>query len=995
MEAKTNRRHALQGLLPILLVLTGPRLFAAGGMEDPIREARDAIVEQRYDDARIILEQIVREDPERLVQAEQLLNVIRNIQTEYNEKFEELVTVLREEPDNYEKAIQIIDEMEAVDQSPVDKADDVIVDAQRTARLQSDRATRDRLLAEAASQLAEGDAVGAIRTYVEGFTLQRPEYDAQEFDETFRRRTDDALSLMKDASERVAVQAVRSQAILDRLLETELTLAEAVYDEYEPQFLALARAIEDLTAAAGVIAQSRREVAQSDPDGDDDPHLRFMSIFAYGRQDFGADEGLLAAGSQILEPMRPVAANHLHQMAETAWNVVYNAYSRGEWGAAANPNPETRDVQFAAMRALYATDLRALQVPISSAQAATLSGSFDRTHMVSHATIAELLPYVSAAAKVFAAYEEGAIDEDDDIARLRDVRRRVADGRSDAIATLEAFRASPAATQPRASLLSAAVVGLDRRLDGDLSAHIALLQTEERDIVDRVASLEYARFAARRSTAAENRVDADVLLLGETGEGADVVRRYPDRSLPIYTSVEEALSLLDGELAEFIGRYRAEVDFVAADPRVVAHVEAAETMRADIAEERTLVAARIRTADERIAEAARLRREFAQLMDRAEALVDSAQLIEADRAYNDARRLSFDALELQEDQDFREASDIRVATVGEAIKNARAAVVVRQVREYLDEAQDLFDRERLDEAWGLVSEAEELYLTVYDQVSPEIARLSRLIGAARLVQGGRDLEETDPLYPILGSYLSRAQVDLEQARRWIRSGRDDVAEPLIVRAEESFGNVLLARPFNWEARLGILRVQELSLSPAEFDTFFARRYEEQVERLDDPEVSELEVLTELEALAELNPTYPGLATRIRQIKVEVGLLPNPVTQARLAEAARLLDQAQELATSNDDVTLGLALERVEASIAINPDNRDAQVLADTLRIRLGGTATVALSAADEQLFQRAQDLFVSGAVASARIIVLRLLQDQDNQRYPPLLSLRDRIDRRL
>jgi hypothetical protein len=56
---------------------------------------------------------------------------------------------------------------------------------------------------------------------------------------------------------------------------------------------------------------------------------------------------------------------------------------------------------------------------------------------------------------------------------------------------------------------------------------------------------------------------------------------------------------------------------------------------------------------------------------------------------------------------------------------------------------------------------------------------------------------------------------------------------------------------------------------------------------------------------------------------------------------------------------------------------------------------VALSSAEEQQLRRAETLFIQDNAAQAYAIVQQLLRDEDNQRYPPLLDLEERIAARL
>jgi hypothetical protein len=204
-------------------------------------------------------------------------------------------------------------------------------------------------------------------------------------------------------------------------------------------------------------------------------------------------------------------------------------------------------------------------------------------------------------------------------------------------------------------------------------------------------------------------------------------------------------------------------------------------------------------------------------------------------------------------------------------------------------------------------------------------------------------------------------------------------------------NVIAVRPYNWEAR--ILKLRILRLQDSEnFDEVFERRFDEALQRKQE---NPQEALTAFETLAAINPDYPGLQDQIVELEIELGLRPDPVTQQQIAESNQLLNQAQEIAQGAGEAQRQAAISLLEESVTLNPDNREAQILLDRLRIQTGGEATVTLSSTEEQQFRRAETLFIQDNVAQAYAIVQQLMQDEANRRYPPLIDLEERIAARL
>jgi CRISPR/Cas system CSM-associated protein Csm2 small subunit len=303
----------------------------------------------------------------------------------------------------------------------------------------------------------------------------------------------------------------------------------------------------------------------------------------------------------------------------------------------------------------------------------------------------------------------------------------------------------------------------------------------------------------------------------------------------------------------------------------------------------------------------------------------------------------------------------------------------------------LYQQESYQQAYDLLTEARDLWQQTNVQPNPEIERLLRFVNAALNLENTRTLAETEPLYPVLSSYLNLARRDYNEAQEAVQGSGEAPAQQLLARAEENVDNVTAMRPYNWEAR--ILKLRILRLRDSEnFDEVFERRFEEAVERKDD---DPQEALTAFETLAAINPDYPGLQNQIVELEIELGIRPDPVTQAQIAESNRLLTQARQIAAGAGEAQRQAAMSILEEAVTLNPENRDAQILLDRLRIQSGGQATVALSSAEEQQLRRAETLFIQDNAAQAYAIVQQLLRDEDNQRYPPLLDLEERIAARL
>ena len=89
---------ATRFLIVILLVLIPAVLLAKGQGEerDLLAEAKMLFEEKRYDDARKILAEIIREDPEKFDAVEKIMEQIREVEFILNNKLEEIKEMRKE-----------------------------------------------------------------------------------------------------------------------------------------------------------------------------------------------------------------------------------------------------------------------------------------------------------------------------------------------------------------------------------------------------------------------------------------------------------------------------------------------------------------------------------------------------------------------------------------------------------------------------------------------------------------------------------------------------------------------------------------------------------------------------------------------------------------------------------------------------------------------------------------------------------------------------------
>ncbi len=982
----------------------------------------------------MVLQEAMREDPEIFEEAERVMDRIRSQRAAYNEEFERLIDNLINSPEDIERTLTIIDEMEELDRFPNDRVVEQVSEARVIAQLAFDRDRAATIMEEGLALLEDDEYASAVETYLSGFELQRERFLERDYGNVFENRTDDAVDEVRSSAQAFVSLAPRyrdsSTALVEAAQEDAVGPLPELVDEYTDVFEEIDERLSAVSEGVSILSEQAEEVRSMRPEDPVDWHIRLVRQLSAGRDNVEVLEGIAGAmqlaqsdsRSEVVEALSERTDVHLAQAAELLQQRLWDeglgelriaeeqaqaAVTLSAVGTEAAPDlpvTEATEVLSPELRALFADQHVRRETAVARGDLAETMDAVD-ARRVPLPVAAELPPLFASKVALAESVES--------------LRQQVAEWRQQA----EEYESLVPAvvSETVSSYVSETESALETRLDEVVEHETATL--------DRIADIRFSRLAQRFETqqgvydegvsrldGVEEVVEQVDQTVGEEledieeaeapeeeadeGEGDEadevqevtVVYRYPDEALERFLEAEEDLADLRGDVTSALESYRQEDEYVRADQRIQTRIEDTESLLAEVDELSEQVAGRITAARDQIARAEDLREEGDQFVSETRQAIDNLEIEEARETWQSARDSYFDSLELQQDAAFREEVDQLITDLGAEIQEARNRRIVQEVRQQIDEARTLYEQESYQDAYNILTEARESWAQTNVDPNPEIERLLGYVNAALNFEGTRSLTETEPLYPVLSSYLNVAKQDFSQARTMIDGNRvPEEADQLLARAEDNVDNVTAVRPFNWEAR--ILKLRILRLRDSEnFDEVFERRYEEAVEQKDtDPQ----EALTAFETLAAIDSDYPGIEDQIVELEIELGIRPDPVTEAQIAEANRLYQQAQNTISGGGEAQRRAAISMLEEAVTLDPENSDAQTLLDRLRIESGGQATATLNSAEEQQFRRAEELFIEDNLAQAYAIVQQLLQDEKNQSYPPLVDLEERIASRL
>ncbi|MCA1754834.1 MAG: hypothetical protein LC641_09105 [Spirochaeta sp.] len=1005
-KSTTNYLILLFGFIVFqtMVGLCAPQLsYARGSREDPMEEAQRLIEERRHNEAMLILQEIVRRQPERIDEAEKLLREIRGFRTEYNQLFSELLLHISTNPEDLERTLSLISAMEKVDEHPNPRVREQIEQSRVIAQLAYDRGIAERIQNEARALIAEGRHDEAAQRYFDGFVLQQPEFENREYSELLQNEVRDIRGEVRELVQRFGELRPSFLSASDDLMNV-LTITN-LPDERSRLYAAWtdeADRIEGLEESLQVLSErlvAAQELVELEfPDDPIDWHLNILRFMVGEISSEDERDGIYGAFAHQIDDRAYELSAGVREYASGLNEEADDALVERRLPRAQTLYQGVSELSEYGARLIFrASRVEPVDIPLPGLASEILREHGRNDYVVSFSQLSRAAERAQASGVLNSARQQLELPPGQDLSADWERREELRNARESFRNTLG--RWSRATIQLETSFnLPPELIEYHRASAGLHSELVAELLETERSWVLELAEESYAAVEVPYLGLLPAVDDGETFLSGVPLEGQaiqddedQILARYPARALEVLEPTQLSMSFLEDTLREYLAAYAEEPDFLQQDQSFQEQVEEHELLLARLQGTQLQLASLIETSVTDIARAAELNEEGEALISQTEGAIEQLRVDEAQSLWNDARDRFYDSLALQENEEIRNRVEELSVSLGARIQDAANELVVQRVRELIDESEDLYNSEEFLTAQEMLNEARELWARTNVEDNVEITRLTRLVNAALTFENERSIVETDPLYPVLGSYLSLAQDDFSRARTLVSQGSEQQAQSHLTRSEQNLENVIALRPFNWEAKVLMLRIEELR-DTENFDAVFERRFDEVVENRSPDNA--LETLSDLQVLKEIKPNYPGIDNLIAELEIELGLRPDPVTQARARRSSELYRRATQVAgggVAQDRAAIGL----LEEAVSLNPGNRDARLLLDTLRIRTGGQATVALSTTDEQQFRRAEQLFIQGNVAQAFGIVERLLQVESNQGYPPLIDLRRRITSRL
>ncbi len=919
-------RFWLLGIVVIFLI-SGGSLAANGVQENRLAKAKELIAEKNYNDAILLLTTMVREEPDRQDEAQELISEIVRLRNQYNNDYESLINLLYDQKDEA-TALKVIAELENLDKNPNKQTQDEIAQAKRTARLIANNKRYRDIMARGLAFLNRGEYGAAIQVYLEGSDLAKDMFQEAGYGNVVSNQVDRSWEDLKATSGLFTAAETRLKALQNQGVAV---LASASSDPAPLE--AMLATMRDVAAwrqrvwndgrlfklqNSFLVKNSRQE----------DFFLGYSTLFVQGPPEEKAPEGILGAfdrlWAQVLNPWMA----QIRTGVETKYTQAKAALDGGRYNDAATAFESLR------IQARQGMDVVVLWNRLAGIDE---DGAFDPQV---RSRLAPILPLgvwldhrLALALEGLQASSE--LPKTTTLIAAADLDRPTLESaRLQAHALKTSFdtfaQATAAWTQQSRALANSGFTLVDGPSFGTdwnaiWSGFRLRAQGQEAEFVDRRGAFDYrvldGRFQALQTT------------LGESRDQVEGRVKYPLQATARLQDLRPLQDALAQDIGAFVSLYDSETPDVKTQAVQQWPVRGRDLL-GRLSSSQTLQGQLLAAAKANYARSQTIKRQGQDLIPQIATLTAAENFSQARTVLNQVSANYSQSLALQEDPAFRTDSDAQVKDLFDQILKAENVVVVRDVRNLITQGSQAYLAQQFTQAEQVLLRARNRWATTNTDPNSEVEYWLTLANYALSVTTGRQLSPIDPLYNEVQQLLNFARKDFTEGEDQLTAGGKESGMDLMKQAKDILSKILLPFPLNQEARLLNLQILKAS-DPENFPALFKQNFDAAVGKISngDPTVA----YNDLQDLQKIQPDYPGMPEAIKQVRIKLNLERPPVDPRVLAQAKALVVQAGRLIDGGSPAQLVAAQTQIRQALQLDPTNTDAQVLFDKVTLLLKPT----------------------------------------------------------
>jgi len=999
---KFARRSAIFLVTASLWLLSVP-VFGSGQRAPDLIKADNLINEKKHEEAIRVLTDYIRRNPDHFDDAQKRLQKIYKEREIFNNTADELINTLLNEPENSEKIYILSTKLKSLEDETSPLLKSFISRTYEIAQFNVFRNRLRNILETGRAQLDKGECEAALQTYAGGMDLMRDEFYAAGYgsavENTVRRETERINSIL-GAFRTVSTGMDAPSAELARIIASgNLNTAPEITNRLTPsmdRFIALKQ---ELYTALNTIDSTLDRLKKANPEMADRNHLSFLLILINGRQGESIQEGMLGAFEIYWNKSIDPVFNAITQNAAAANSSGLAAVNAGQYSNAVTILQRTGSI--VNLSPIFFQKRRTLNQN-KNTQLVEISGNTiakgDVPAFITLRALSESSNHLTQAANLalrssiiagtnqssYTLWQEGKTDAATSINNELQAKNNAAGLRNE----IDAVIASASRTDNllknyyTTQYLTDAIAAI-----GKIHSAAAALERQSAYYYYTVVDTELKRGLTARTAELERGRNFLNGQQRKRADGSTVTDLFPGEALETLTAMLASLSadLERGNSA--IAYYKNETKPIQADGQISTLLSSCEKTIGSLNALRNQGVTLRNTANSRTTQAEAFKQEGERLLREAQASYRSQNFDTArDRLQKASERLN-SSLEIQESVSLRQSWDTQLFNLGQSINTAENETIITEVRNLVNSARASYSDGNFQQAEDRLIRARNRWRVTNPDENEEILYWLGIVRGAMSALSGRIIPATAPLYPEMSQLLSKAKTNFEEGVRLINAGSRAKGLEKFNDARKQTREVRLIFPFNQDAGILELKMEQYT-DPTAFNTSFEQRMKTAISGT---KQRSIESFSELQNLAEINPRYPGLKGILTQAEIDMGIRPPPPDPRALARSRELTAAANRILAENNTTLFEVAITQINEAISLNPENTEATRIKDRLLNRMSVPGAVVLSSEDELEYQRAIKEMQAGNNLVAFAVVQKLMQNPRNRNITKLIELQRRI----
>ncbi len=965
------------------------QVFAFGQQEDErISQVEELLKQKSLGDAEKLLIEIMKTNPGQKQTTRYLLDRIRTMRAEYNQKLQEFMDLL--EQGDEEAIYRKIEELEALDSSPSALGSTILEQARENAWVAINLKHFFDIMDNAQVSLKAGNYSRALRVYPGVFEIHKEDFYANaEYGNITKNNiqgiTNNINRLVKQFE--TAVPLVEKgmydfYSILSSASENKLNQAAA---EMQSELNKLLDIYFEIEKSAGSIKQTNDSIKRNFKKAKGDYHLYYLYRVIYGRDYSGQTEGILYALHRQWELYLQDIEHKINQIAEPIFYQSKKWFSGFEFDAASNGFKQT-------------SSLYDWQVKFSSSWMVELTDeAINKLDKNEWARIKARVPLFLQAqerakeARIYLQLIAYYKQKDKYVQQPPATDQELENYRSEIKSTVIEIAELNSVWQNQVAYLDN--INNKGYAINDISYSARETQAKIVKIAELYQDLE--KNAIRIMLQA--RVDLFSDTVGESEKNIiQAVKLREDDNLPTKAlqQLEETNSNLNNlteDIETFAKKWSQTEAYIADDRTIQDAIADAGAIKEKAIKVRNDLQSELALARKQSYQANQLKNKGLAEYEKSKSSYNQDRFRQAKEQLNTSSEALTESLKYEEDPDIRKLVDEEFAKFDKDISEKLKNQSIIQVRNLINRAQASYSQLLYEDAENMLLQAQNLSNEI-DPSKPdvEIVIWLEIVRNALSARSSREIKEEEVNYAEMTQLFNLANKDYFDGLEELKKDNKENADRLFKNARAKIAPILRSYPYHRDSRVLLYKIEQATRTTEDFNEYLRLQVTNADQLLE--KNNYLEAYAIYQDIQEINARYPGINTKVRRAEELIGLRTRQPSQADQARSNELVRLARE---SSDNKEYQTALGHLNDALRLNPYNRTAAVLKDQIN-EIIAPPTYILPVVAQQLYNAAVVSYNKKEYLRARQLISQIKRDfPQHARNSKVIELEEKIKSRI